>query len=60
MMGEAHKHATIPQESGVGISYHLVLGPLSWECSHPKALPCGGYIPKMSGVGDTNSTMALS
>jgi len=60
MMGEAHKHATIPKESRVRISHHLVLGSLSWECPHPKALPCVGYIPKMSGVGDTNSTMALS
>jgi len=49
-----------PEESGVGISYHLVLGPLFWECPHPKALPWSRYIPKMSGDVDTNSTMALS
>ncbi len=43
----------LPEESGVGISYHLVLGPLLWECPHPKALLCGGDIAKMSGVGGT-------
>jgi len=49
-----------PKEPRVGISYHLVLGPLCWECPHPKALLCGGDIPKMSGVGGTNSTIPLS
>jgi hypothetical protein len=40
----------LPEESGVGISYHLVLGPLFWEWPHPKALLCGWTFPKWVGL----------
>jgi hypothetical protein len=41
MMGKsAHWWMTFPK-SKAGFSYHLILGPLFWNCPHPgRALPC--------------------
>jgi hypothetical protein len=38
-MGAANGWGTFPKESGAGLSYCLILGPLFWECPYPRALP---------------------
>jgi hypothetical protein len=35
------------------LDYHLILGPLFWECPYPRALP---YTLKGSGREETTST----
>jgi hypothetical protein len=37
-LGKAHGGGTF-SNCGAGLGYHLVLGPLFWECPHPRALP---------------------
>ncbi len=34
-LGKAHGWGTFPK-CGAGLGYHLVLGPLFWECPHPR------------------------